>query len=180
MPSWIAFWNEWVSTMASKVNNFPFWEVIGKAKKWWRTYLYRLHLTPQANWKGRRYYLHIFFRPDADRDFHDHPWGFETTVLFGGYDEISRIMDEKVQWPVPTGSTIQDKLGFLSRRYRKATHAHRITRLHTWFVITLVARDNTRSREWGFWTKNEDDWDAWKWVRWQDYVGNPERPSEAY
>ena len=179
--------------MASKTAKFPYWEVIGKSPIWWqfwKTYMYRLHLTPYINWKGKRYYLHIFFRPDEDRDFHDHPWGFKTTVLFGGYDETSHVMTPSETFNsdgllsknaglfVPSGEHVEDRLGWLSVRTRPATHAHRITKLHTWFVVTLVERDNTRGRQWGFWTQVIPG--EWKWVRWEDYLGVPHRKTEAY
>ena len=36
---------------------------------------------------GREVKLHIMLRSDDDREMHDHPWGFWSLVLSGGYDE---------------------------------------------------------------------------------------------
>lgn len=36
---------------------------------------------------GRELKLHIMLRSDNDREMHDHPWGFWSLVLSGGYDE---------------------------------------------------------------------------------------------
>lgn len=154
-------------------------------------YLTRVHLTPWQWWPFKtRIYLHVFSRPDEDRVFHDHPWDFRTIVLFGGYDEESHQLnphretrgDDDVMRPTPTGKVIPDTLGFLSMRWRPATHAHRITRLHTRKVVTLILRGDRR-RNWGFWcppnlpefdgitrstvnNKTED----WLWVYWRNYL----------
>lgn len=170
----------------SENNPFPFFKLIGRPGKGF--YLLRICLTPFKWWKGKRYYLHILGRPDSDQYMHDHPWAFETTVLFGGYDEMSHEMEEfagdvkydpetdMTYWTnyiMPTGMYKFDRLGWLAHRKRKSTHAHKITRLHTPIVVTLVARDNTRSREWGFWIPNgehtADGDEIYGWLEWWRY-----------
>lgn len=170
-------------------------------------YLTRAHLTayqdkktgdrkPYPWWPFKTHlYLHIFSRPDEDRVFHDHPWNFFTIILWGGYDEESHILSAEHsrgtngEWQaIPSGKTVADRLGWLSRRYRPATHCHRITRLHTRRVVTLVLRRD-RHRDWGFWcppnlsqyegmtrsTVNNDS-PHWLWVYWREYLDqkNPE------
>lgn len=160
-------------------------------------YLTRVHLTPWDWWPShwRRLYLHIFQRPDEDRVFHDHPFHFDTLVLWGGYDETShelqpiglaRYKAERGQGLEPTGKIIHDRLGWLAWRSRPSTHAHRITRLHTRRVVTLIFRTE-KVRDWGFWcppnlpeyagmtrsTVNNQT-DKWLWVGWRDYLDEPE------
>lgn len=164
--------------MVSQFRKLPYLEVIGQGRGDQKTYLYRVHLTPFRWWKLPRLYLHIFQRPDEDRHLHDHPWDFDTTVLWGGYEEVSHVMDVDGK---PTGQFIVDKLSFLSKRKRKATHAHKITRLLSPVVVTLVSRSNSRFREWGFWVDFEGERRTeWEWIKWTDYMGLPERTEEVY
>jgi len=180
-----------------------------------QVYLTRVHMTPWDWWPFKtRIYLHIFSRPDEDRVFHDHPWDFRTLVLWGGYDEEShalvrrpdRYMEGHQNGPVfegfmteaeraeprydrpvePSGRVVPDRLGWLAWRFRPRWHAHRITRLHTPRVITLIFRGG-RERDWGFWcppnlpqyagltrsTVNNDT-PYWKWVYWRDYLDQPD------
>lgn len=164
--------------MASEVHKLPYVEIIGGRED--GDYLTRIHVTPFAWWpKGwRRIYIHIFARPDKDREFHDHPWAFDTLVLWGGYIEKSHVMRNGK----PTGEIKTDKLGWLSFRRRPAEHAHRIIELRARRVVTLVMRDWGRKREWGFWTEVETSprRKTWLWVQWQKYLGLPERTYEAY
>ena len=182
--------------MASEVHNFPYIEKIGGRED--GDYLTRIHLTPFKWWPWKRFYLHIFSRPDKDRELHDHPWNFTTIVLFGGYDEISHKLDDRGHPVViqkgqslgplsplfhPMPVIFPDRLGFLSVRHRPATHAHKITRLHTRRVVTLVIRDNSRSREWGFWCGAQDVETgelSYHWRKWTDYLNLPPRTYEAY
>ena len=161
-------------------------------------YLVRTHLTPWRHWPFKwRLYLHKFYRPDADRVFHDHPWWFKTLVLWGGYDELSHVRDQDDLSGVmhgrslgyqaiatPTGRLEPDRLGWLSFRSRRPQHAHKITRLHTPTVVTLIIR-GARERDWGFWCPPADyrdetgqdivsrvnnDTPYWRWVYWRDYL----------
>jgi hypothetical protein len=155
--------------MVSVYKPLPYIERIG-ANEGQETYLTRIHLTPFRWWPKilPRIYLHFFGRPDEDRELHDHPWGFTTIVLWGGYDEISHVMNYR---PFePSGEIRQDCLGFLSIRRRQATHAHRITRLHTKHVVTLVLRDHSRQRTWGFWCDQGIASRVWAWVPWHQYM----------
>lgn len=170
-----------------------------------RTYLTRVHLTAYTDRTGLRkpypfwpfkthLYLHIFSRPDEDRVFHDHPWNFTTVVLWGGYDETSHRLsnrytrgDDGLWRECPSGVITPDTLRFLSMRHRPATHAHRITRLHTRHVVTLLFRRD-RERNWGFWCPpNRSEYngdmrptvnnptDDWFWVYWRNYIDQPDK-----
>ena len=78
--------------------------------------------------------LHWFRRPDSDSALHDHPWGFETTVLDGCYIEKT-----------PEGEV---------SRFSGKTHTVPAHGLHavvgfcedTWTMV----RTGPRVREWGF------------------------------
>jgi len=151
----------------------PFMEVIGRGKP---SYMIRFHLTPFGWWKWRRLYLHILGRPDADREFHDHPWSFWTIILFGGYTETSHVMEKREDGHDgvrPSGEYVVDRIGWMGVRYRPATHAHLITKLHTRRVVTLVLRDNAKARDWGFWKFDDynetDPARFWRWIPWRQY-----------
>ena len=85
----------------------------------------------------------------------------------------------------PSGRLVPDTLRRFSWRSRPPEHAHRITRLHTPTVITLIFRDSRRGRDWGFWCPPADYRDEtgevlvsrvnnpsneWRWVYWRDYL----------
>lgn len=60
-------------------------------------YLLRVYLTPDADW-WRRWlpgvYLHHFYRSDADRELHNHPWEWALAfILRGGYVEEYQQQD---------------------------------------------------------------------------------------
>lgn len=74
--------------------------------------------------------LHKFTAPD-NGDFHDHPWDFNSHILFGGYTEEVMHFDGRMSDMVER----EEGAGFFIHR----CHAHRIVRLHTdvvWTVIT--------------------------------------------
>lgn len=83
-------------------------------------------------------YLHRIYMPDGDRDPHNHPFGFLSVVLRGGYTE--------------------ERHGFAPRVRRWGSLA--ITRLKDFHFIRLLARRPTitlvlcgpRQQEWGFMT----------------------------
>lgn len=96
--------------------------------------------------------LHHFWRGDDDRALHDHPWGFVTFVLAGGYTDVT-----------PTGREV---LRPGSVRYRPAHHLHRVEADGpAWtFVVSGPKR-----RSWGF-----VDHDGWMhWSKWLGRYGMP-------
>jgi hypothetical protein len=62
-------------------------------------YLLRIYLTPEnrsARHRMPRFYLHYFFRGDADRDVHNHPWPHALSlILTGGYTEYRWDRDRR-------------------------------------------------------------------------------------
>ncbi len=79
--------------------------------------------------------VHRWLASDDPRHRHDHPWWFLTLVLWGGYTDDSLVS--------------QDKLGFLSVRYRPSSWAHtvRVKEGGCWTVMLT----GPEVREWGFW-----------------------------
>lgn len=83
--------------------------------------------------------LHHWLAPDDDRAPHDHPWGFRTFVLKGGYRDES-----------PTGS---EHLRAPATRYRPATHQHTVfpDPGGAWTIIVT----GPKVRNWGFWVRGK-------------------------
>jgi len=93
-------------------------------------------------------YLHKIATPDKDRDLHDHPWSFLSLILRGGYDEERLVYDNGLDGDM---CSKMFRRGWLSLGWRRATDAHRITRLHRTPTWTLVLT-GPRRRSWGFYT----------------------------
>lgn len=103
-------------------------------------YLLRCWLTKPSpagdgRWEsGDSVLLHAFARPDDDGALHDHPWGFTTDILQGGYIEhlgdhsAHRIVGDRVR--------------------HDANDRHMVYSLDapTWTMV----RTGKRERDWGF------------------------------
>ena len=89
--------------------------------------------------------LHRFKAEEPHATPHDHPWGFETEVLEGGYvDEVFHL-DPGGGWHSELVHRVP------GQRYRvDATHIHRIVELPTGECWTLV-RAGPNAREARFW-----------------------------
>lgn len=79
--------------------------------------------------------LHHWLAPDDDRAPHDHPWGFTTFVLKGGYTDASPGGDQHLRAPAV--------------RRRSAEHQHTVypDAGGAWTVIVT----GPKVRSWGFW-----------------------------
>lgn len=114
--------------------------------------------------------LHHILRSDADRELHDHPFGFISFILRGGYYEYRPV--RKSESVILLG---HDRLPILERRWygpgsivvRRAEDLHRLELatgpegrpIPTW---TFVLR--TRYwREWGFLTSTG-------WITWREFA----------
>ena len=78
--------------------------------------------------------LHIWIRSDDKRYMHDHAWNFASLVLRGSYTDVS--------------DKGRDKMGWLSLRYRKATHAHYVDVPKGGCTSLLIT--GRPFRKWGF------------------------------
>lgn len=110
--------------------------------------------------------LHQIFRPDKQRELHDHPWSFLSIILRGSYVEA-------VPCPGCALHGCWDRLGdsvphyALRRRrwwnWKPATGRHSIRELSRSPVWTLVFTGPKR-RVWGFWVNN-----GTRFVEWDQY-----------
>ncbi len=85
-------------------------------------------------------FLHKFLKSDTE-DLHDHPWGFTTIILWGGYWEY--VPNLPKTWYGP-GSII----------IHKPTDFHRIELDPEKPDVWTLFIPGKRCREWGFQTKN--------------------------
>lgn len=104
-------------------------------------YLIRWNLL-QTNWLTIK--LHKILKSD-DACLHDHPWGFMSIILWGGYVEHT-----------DKGSKIYHPLNVL---FRSAEYRHRLEVHQTCWTLVFTSG---RKREWGFWTKKG-------WIEWFKY-----------
>jgi len=113
---------------------------------------------------------HTFLRSDADRCCHDHPWGFVSLILSGGYWEETELPSghRSLDWRRP-GSVL----------FRRAAHRHRVLLADMTGVPVGYAGDGfedypptpstslvlrlAKRREWGFWTRHG-------WRVWTDFI----------
>ena len=84
-------------------------------------------------------FIHKFVTSDPDH-LHDHPWGFSTLILWGGYWEYT---ETDVKWYGP-----------LSFRTVSASHKHRIE-LQNGITCWTLFIPYKHEREWGFWVDKE-------------------------
>lgn len=111
--------------------------------------------------QGARFgvYVHQFFRPDADRDVHDHPWWFGTLVLRGGY--LEQLAED------PAGDESGDR-----ERWSRRGSAHRMPRSSAHRIVHVLPETWTlllvgpKMQGWGFYVRDEI---ASKFVPWREY-----------
>jgi hypothetical protein len=104
-------------------------------------------------------FLHHFLRSDPD-DVHDHPWGYFTIILKGGYWEWTPIFDaqgkqiaETCAWRMP---------GHF--RFSPARSFHRIELDPEVDCWTLFC-PGPQKRDWGFMVRGQ-------WIQWQQYLNS--------
>lgn len=107
-------------------------------------YLDRVYVV-QTPWFGIMF--HRIYRPDNQRDLHDHPWNFFSLILLGHYVEDT-----------PDGPFLRHLWNF-----KRAEDRHSIRWCSRSPVWTLVFTGPKR-RTWGFWVDN-----GTRWVKWTDY-----------
>ena len=91
--------------------------------------------------------LHRIYRPDRQRELHDHPWTFLSLILWGHYLEH-------------TVSGLRRRFWF---NWKRAEDRHSICEVSRSPVWTLVICGPSR-REWGFWVD-----DGTRFVQWREY-----------
>lgn len=120
-------------------------------------YLDRVYVV-QTPWFGIMF--HRIFRPDNQRDLHDHPWSFFSLVLRGWYEE-----DAAHRCPYPDCA-----FAFCPQRrkvrwfnFKRAEDRHSIRWCSRSPVWTLVFTGRKR-RTWGFWVDS-----GTRFVKWTEY-----------
>jgi hypothetical protein len=116
------------------------------------------------------FFLHKFLKSDPD-DLHDHPWGYATLILKGGYWEWVPI----VGFNIITG---KDEILGERRAWRgpghfrvcKAESFHRIQLDPTVKECWTLFMPGLKKRNWGFLTHNR--WRNQKWVDHETYLNN--------
>lgn len=104
--------------------------------------------------------LHHWYRSDDKRAPHDHPYGFVTLVLKGGYTDVSFEYTTD-----GTGFTpAKDKLRLGSIRYRAAEHSHWVD-VNSGGCWTLML-SGRQKRRWGFWVSKRT---GFKWTKSNKY-----------
>lgn len=103
--------------------------------------------------------VHRMTAPDARVAVHDHPFGFVSIVLRGGYRELTRH---------PRTLELRERTvrGLNVMRTRRAHTITHLLRIPTWTLL-LVGRQQAT---WGFWERDDDAefaerGAAWLWVR---------------
>lgn len=87
-----------------------------------------------------RVFLHRIYRPDLDRDLHNHPWPRAFAVILrGGYRES---VHGDHFWGFSHKAVAVSTRAFLPGRYHRITHV----KPHTWTLFCA----GRRSRDWGF------------------------------
>jgi hypothetical protein len=118
--------------------------------------------------KDRKYFpfnvtLHKIVRSD-DPIMHDHPWGYMTIVLKGGYWEHTPVFDDKGKmfaefqtWRGP-GSIIK----------RSAGEYHWLELDENVGPATTLFFMGRQQREWGFLVQTKKG--LHRWIKWSDYL----------
>lgn len=105
--------------------------------------------------------LHRFTRGEPHADPHDHPWGFETEILDGGYVEEVFHFAEDGGWR----SEIVHRAP-ATRHHIAADHIHRIVELPGRDCWTLVSA-GPHERDTRFWRFGNGIWSrSWRERRW--------------
>lgn len=119
-------------------------------------YLDRTYIV-QTPWFGIMF--HRIFRPDKQRDLHDHPWNFLSFVLRGSYEEA--VPCDGCAYHFERDHFAMRVVRWLN--FKPAEGRHSIISVSRSPVWTLVFTGRKR-RTWGFWVDC-----GTRWVRWTDY-----------
>lgn len=115
-------------------------------------------------------FLHKFLKSDPD-DLHDHPWGYATLILKGGYYEWVPLFVENTIGGTKTKTMIGEKRiwrGPGHFRTCKANSFHRIEIDPNVKECWTLFIPFSKKRDWGFLTHN--NWKDFKWVDHETYL----------
>lgn len=131
---------------------------------------YYLFLTDRSDNVPFNVFLHKFLKSDSD-NLHDHPWGYFTLILWGGYWEYMYENDDKKEcimkkWRGP---------GFHQKV--SATHVHRIELDEATGPCWTLFIPMKRVREWGFWIESEEE-NKVEWIESEKYFEEKSKKKE--
>ena len=109
--------------------------------------------------------LHRFLMSDT-AELHDHPWGFISLVVQGGYFEHR---------PDGKGGIRRRWRGVGSIAWRRATALHRVELAATVSPVYTLVLMFPRSRDWGF--AEVDNTGVSLWTRWDRYLAQQAKPA---
>lgn len=141
-------------------------------------YLLRCWLTPVVVAEGGEVFesadsilLHHFLKPDDDEALHDHPWGFSTTILAGGYDEALPPIGWSPEQGGPSFDARLVRRSVGDRVDHLATDMHAVARIEpgTWTMV----RTGPKERTWFFHPPGEQP------VPWRDFLAGRRAPVRA-
>jgi len=98
-------------------------------------------------------FIHKIVKGDDDENMHDHPWGFFTLILSGGYNE--KILNKDKQ-----ETTHRRRPGYY--HYVSAKHTHTITLDENSTPCWTLFFPFKKEKKWGFYVKD-------KWVESEEY-----------
>lgn len=106
--------------------------------------------------------VHHILRPDNDRALHDHPWGFVTLILHGGYMEELPIGTRGGKWYT---EFVKRGVGSVHRIKPEGLHRIDSVKPGTWTLVLTTGK----KRVWGFSTGPND------WTAWDQYLSDPQQ-----
>lgn len=108
-----------------------------------------------------RIVMHNVLRSDID-GLHDHPWGFQSFIIRGGYWETYKREDGEIvrEWREPGYSATRTS-EFLHRLEVDSEKAG----TETWTLFMMGPRE----KDWGFIDEDE------KWIQWEEYLERRKR-----
>ena len=134
-------------------------------------YLERYYLfIKDREWFPFNFFLHKFLKSDPD-DLHDHPWGYATIILKGGYWEWVPLFVQNEVGGVKTNMIVGEKKiwrGPGHFRTCKADSLHRIELDPNVKECWTLFIPFSKKRDWGFLTHN--NWKNFKWIDHETYL----------
>ena len=156
----------------------PDMELVGYLRRWYTSkeeVKPWLHPSFSFYWLPDRYgglMLHNLQSGDEKR-LHNHPWGFTTVVLAGGYTEKMMVMDENSNEERWTGEVVDRTLKAGDIAFNAPNHLHYIDSVEpdTWSIIALMQRVRPA---WGFLMEDNTI------KPWRDYVRDKNKAGDYH